>query len=69
MLESLLIKLQAFGPATLLKRDSNTGVFLGILQNSFFHRTPLVADSGIETSFLFVTYTTLKIYKDSMTQT
>ena len=27
-----LIKLQAFRPATLLKRDSNTGVFLWILQ-------------------------------------
>ena len=29
-----LIKLQAFSPAALLKRDSNTGVFLCIMQNS-----------------------------------
>ena len=29
-----LVKLQAFRPATLLKRDSNTGVFLRILRNS-----------------------------------
>ena len=28
-----LITLQALGPATLLKRDSNTGIFLWILQN------------------------------------
>ena len=30
---SFLIKIQAFRPATLLKRDSNTGVFLTMLQN------------------------------------
>ena len=29
-----LIKLQSFSPSTLLKRDSNTGVFLWILWNS-----------------------------------
>ena len=33
MLESLFYKLQAFRPTILLKRDSNTGVFLQILQN------------------------------------
>ena len=30
---SFLIKMQAFSPVTLLKRDSNTYVFLTILQN------------------------------------
>ena len=44
-----LIKLQAWRPATLLKRDSNTGVFLcgigDIFQNIFFYRTPPVAAS------------------------
>ena len=30
-----LIKFQAFRPATLLRRDSNTGVFLWILQNFY----------------------------------
>ena len=43
-----LIKIgQSFRPATLLKRESNTGVFLWMLQNfknSFLYRTPLVAD-------------------------
>ena len=42
-LSNFLIKLQAFKPATLLKRDSNTGVFLLILWNfkeHFFRRTP-----------------------------
>ena len=29
---SFLIKMQAFRPTTLLKRDSNTGVFLTMLQ-------------------------------------
>ena len=40
-----LIKLQAFKPATLLKRDPNTSVFLRILRNcekSAFYRTSLV---------------------------
>ena len=39
-----LIKLRPWRPATLLKRDSNTGVFLWILrpfQKHFFYRTPL----------------------------
>ena len=37
MLESLLNKVaEAFRSATLLKRDSNTGVFLLILENIFF---------------------------------
>ena len=42
-----LIKLQAWRPVILLKRDSNTGVFLRILQNfrTVFYRTPLVAAS------------------------
>ena len=33
VLESFLIKMQAFRPATLLKRVSNTGIFLTILRN------------------------------------
>ena len=40
----LLIQLQTFRPATLLKRDSNTGVFLEILQKfeeRHFYRTHL----------------------------
>ena len=32
-----LIKLQTFRPVTLLKRDSNTGVFLWILRNFYKH--------------------------------
>ena len=57
-------------PATLLKRDSNAGVFLWLLRNlyRFFYSTHLVAASGIKT-FYFVIHTTLKIYEDSMTQT
>ena len=46
--ESFLIKLQAIRTAALLKRDSNTGVFLWNLRNvknNFFHRTPPVYDS------------------------
>ena len=31
-----LIKLQTFRPATLLKRDSNTGVLLLIFKNNYF---------------------------------
>ena len=41
-----LIKLQAFKPATLIKRNSNTGVFLWIFQTlkeQLFWRTPSVA--------------------------
>ena len=34
VLQSLLIKLQALKPATLCKRDSNTGVFLWMSRNS-----------------------------------
>ena len=43
-----LIKLQGSRPATLLKRHSNTGVFLWnckSFKNTFFYRTPLVAAS------------------------
>ena len=39
-----------FNKVTLLKRDSNTGVFLRILQNfqeQLFYRTPLVAASDL----------------------
>ena len=42
-----LIKLQAFRPATLLKRDSNTGVIMWNLRNfqeHFFYRTPFYSD-------------------------
>ena len=57
VLQSLLIKLQALKPATLCKRDSNTGVFLWMSRNSweqlfFFNRTPLVAAS--EFNFLIL---------------
>ena len=49
--ESLfLIKLQASRPATLLKRDPDTGVFLWILRNFWehlFHKTPPVTASVI----------------------
>ena len=41
-----LTKLLAWGPATLLKTDCNTGVFLWILQKfqeKLFYRTPSVA--------------------------
>ena len=33
MLESLFDKVAWIGPATLLKKDSNTGAFLGMLRN------------------------------------
>ena len=45
------IQLKAFKLATLLKRDSNPGVFqeyCEIFKNSFFYRIPLVATSGIK---------------------
>ena len=43
----LLIKLQAFRAATLLKRDSNTDVLHStFLQSRFFYRTPPVAASA-----------------------
>ena len=48
-----LIKLQAFRPATFLKRDSNTGVSCGyceIFKNSFFYRKPVVAASDSPTT-------------------
>ena len=44
----ILIKLQTLSPATLLKRDSNIGVFLSNLQNlpeHLFYCSPLVAAS------------------------
>ena len=43
-----LIKLQAFRPVTLFKKDSNTSVLLWIweiLKKTFFYWTPLVATS------------------------
>ena len=46
--------LKNFAIFTLLKRDSNTGVFFWDLQNfeeQFFYRTPPVAASGLETAF------------------
>ena len=46
----LLIRPQAWRPANLLKRDSNTGVFLWILRSSLeqlFYRTPLLVASLI----------------------
>ena len=45
---SVLFKLAVRRPATLLKRDSKTRIFLWMLQifkNDFFYRTPLVAAS------------------------
>ena len=52
----LLIKLQPLSPATLLRRDSNTGVFLrkiwSFSENLFFYRTPLVA--AFETNCLYM---------------
>ena len=51
-----LTKLQAWRPATLLKRDPNTGVFLWNLQyfkEHLFYRTPPVAASG-RTQEIFV---------------
>ena len=50
---SFLIMLQAFRPATLLKRDSNIGVFLRILRTfkeQLFYRTPPLAASGLRDS-------------------
>ena len=47
---SFLIKLLAWRPATLLKRDSNTLAFLWILRNFYDHlffRTPLV-DASVD---------------------
>ena len=50
-----LIKLQAFSPETLLKRDSNTGVFLCILRIlSFFEKHLRTAPSDY--SFTLVIY-------------
>ena len=46
--------LKNFAIFTLLKRDSNTGVFFCDLQNfeeQFFYRTPPVAASGLEAAF------------------
>ena len=50
-----LIKLQAFSPATVLKRDSNTSVFLCILRIfKFFEKHLRTADSDY--SFTLVIY-------------
>ena len=46
-----LIKLQAWRPSTLLRRDCNTGIFLWIskiFRNTFFYRTPPVATFKIK---------------------
>ena len=46
MLESLFHKVTELRPATLFKRDSNTGVFseyCELFKKIFFYRTPLVA--------------------------
>ena len=52
-----VIKLQAVTPATLLKTDSNTGIFLWYLRTfkeHIFYRTPPVAASkDIEQQHLF----------------
>ena len=48
MPRSLFNKVARLRPATLLKRDSGTGVFCEfceIFKNTFFHRIPLVAIS------------------------
>ena len=48
-----LIKLQAFRPATFLKRDSNTGVSCGyceLFKNTFFYRKSLEAASDSPTT-------------------
>ena len=69
VLKSLLIKLQAFRPANLLKRDSNTVVFLWILRN--FLRTAFPIERlwwlllELRDFLLFAIYATLKIYEDS----
>ena len=69
VLESLLIKLQAFRPTNLLKRDSNTVAFLSILRNflrtafSIKHLWWLLLE--LRYFFLFAIYTALKTFGDS----
>ena len=59
-----LIKWQAFRPVTLLKRDSNTGVFVKFLR-TFFYRTPPVAASVlIKLSIVCSPYRLLRINKN-----
>ena len=53
-----LIQLQAFRPATLLKRDSNTVVsceYCKVFINNFISRTPLVAASVISVISVYLT--------------
>ena len=45
---SFLIKLQKSGLQHYLKRDSSTGEFCKIFNNTFFYRTPPVAASVID---------------------
>ena len=51
MLETLFNKVVGMKAATLLRRDSNTGV-CEIFKNTFFHRTPTMAVSGLQKDFL-----------------
>ena len=70
-----LITLQAWKPATLLKGDSNTGVFLWIwriFKKSCFYRIPLMATSQqtillvSEMSIFYLTLTCKKIIKQDI---
>ena len=49
---SFSVKMQDFGPVTLLKRDSNTGVFLWILQNFQEHLSWKTSVNGCLNIFL-----------------
>ena len=65
---SLLIQLQVFRPATLLKADSNAGAFLWILRNWWI---PVNIGGCFWNWDIFLVCDTykFKIYQDSMTQT
>ena len=55
-----LIKLQAFSPASSLKRDYNAGFFLWILRNfweQIFYRTPLAAASVTQNHLFYGSWT------------
>ena len=49
--DPFLNKVVGMKAATLLRRDSNTGV-CEIFKNTFFHRTPTMAVSGLQKDFL-----------------
>ena len=51
-----LIKLQAFSPATLLKRNSNTAAFLSVFQNFKEHLFRRTSANGCSCSLLEVDY-------------